>query len=427
MLSLALMALSKESSINAWHARLRRDEKMCEDMDLGRTPPSVATHYRLIQQIGVLFGGEELRASRVVRKDEAKAQARERDGRKVGSDKGVVREALERASAGALTHDLEGLARLLNRLLLAAVEESRGRWVMGGRWVSAVDGSQMPSWSKRARRVCACKEKCDCARLYFDPTAGNGYSRARDEYVFGSRVSAVVAKSLDRREELPLSVYVSKMRDGEATVAMGQLLSMSRASPGVLGESILGDMGYSGAPMCALAEQIGVTPTVRQKEKARDELVVLNDVSPPRCPSGQEMKRHGARGDQVIFVCGAHVGRERTFDRSRCQAAVPCEQGSKGKIGLTAYVSKGSALLERVRAAQETPEFKALYRHRTCVERFFSVIKSPSRVIRTRRVAVLQTLLVFQAVSMHVAAWLRFEHGFQGDLLEGVLLVARPM
>ena len=116
-----------------------------------------------------------------------------------------------------------------------------------------------------------------------------------------------------------------------------------------------------------------------------------------------------------------------SFDRSRCHAEVPCERGSEGKIGMTVYVSKGSALLQRVRAAQETPEFKRLYRHRTCVERFFSVIKSPSRLIRTRRVAVLQTLLVLQAVSMHVAAWLRFEHGFKGDLLEGVLLLARPM
>ena len=71
------------------------------------------------------------------------------------------------------------------------------------------------------------------------------------------------------------------------------------------------------------------------------------------------------------------------------------------------YIKEGTELLFSSVVKYETEEYKQVYAQRSAVERFFSVIKSPRRLVRTRRAVILQSLLVFKAINVHLQAWLK--------------------
>ena len=121
------------------------------------------------------------------------------------------------------------------------------------------------------------------------------------------------------------------------------------------------------------------------------------------------MKLHSKSDDRgQCFRCPARRalrGGGMKFERERCLAEVPCD--TERPFGPTFYVKEGTELLLSSALKYNTPEFKHVYAQRPSVERVFSVLKSPRRRIRTRRAVILQSLLVFQAINMHIQAWIK--------------------
>ena len=93
------------------------------------------------------------------------------------------------------------------------------------------------------------------------------------------------------------------------------------------------------------------------------------------------------------------------FERERCFAEEPCD--TERRFGPVTYVKPGAEQLYQAVLKRDSEEYKLVYAQRGSVERFFSVLKAPSRLIRTRRAVILQALLVFQAINVHVQAWLK--------------------
>ena len=161
-------------------------------------------------------------------------------------------------------------------------------------------------------------------------------------------------------------------------------------------------------PLGVLCDILGVTPVIAPTKKQRRHGVQLSD-GVPRCESGQLMTLHfqsESRG--ACFRCPARRalrGGGFTFERERCLAETPCD--AERSVGPTRYVKPGTASLATPKLPYDSDEFKRLYKQRPAVERIFSVLKSPCRLIRTRRAAVIQALVVFQGISIHVNAWMR--------------------
>lgn len=189
---------------------------------------------------------------------------------------------------------------------------------------------------------------------------------------------------------------------------MEQAISLHRAAPDLLGRVLTADSGYSNAETYQLCDILGVTPVIAPTKNQRETGVQLSD-GVPRCESGQLMTLHfqsESRG--ACFRCPARRalrGGGFTFERERCLAETPCD--AERSVGPTRYVKPGTASLATPTFPYDSDEFKRLYKQRPAVERIFSVLKSPCRLIRTRRAAVLQALVVFQGISIHVNAWMR--------------------
>ena len=147
--------------------------------------------------------------------------------------------------------------QMVNRVLLEVMGQSLEMGVLEAKDLAlCVDGSLYQSQANgEGRRRCGCGDlSCQCTRAYGDPTAGWGYSKSKDEYVFGHRVSAMVARG-GGSVELPVQVLVSPPKVGEEPLCLEGLARLWHERLGLrLGgrkaipaEYLVADLGYCGA------------------------------------------------------------------------------------------------------------------------------------------------------------------------------------
>ena len=80
---------------------------------------------------------------------------------------------------------------------------------------------------------------------------------------------------------------------------------------------------------------------------------------------------------------------------------------STSKIGPTVYVTEGTYDLHNPEITRDSDEFKEVYNRRGSVERFFSILKSPRGLVKTRRWPILQFMVIIKAISCHLRAWMK--------------------
>ena len=280
----------------------------------------------------------------------------------------------------------------------------------------------MKNYPKSCRSIklcdCSLKDRCACERAYCDPTAGWGYSKTKNEFVFGHRLHAVVAKG-EGVHDLPVQLYMNSPLMGEIPMAIEGLSRLKDSDWGKTMKSrtsipashFVGDLGYSYASMQHMANICGLKTVLLLPERLKRQADKMIDIKDgiPVCQSGQVMKRHSSDHRGICYRCPARVARRSggifryEIDKSRCELPVMCD--AESKIGPTVYVRDGSERFLKPEIDRGSELFGTLYKRRMSVERFFSRIKQKNKMILSRRLPILLFLLVVKAISFHVKAW----------------------
>ena len=452
------MLLLEEKSINRWAQSLRNSPEKAEliGYESPEKTPAPSTYYKFIyrildyynvkrptqitDQVNIISNtqndpfkpSDEFRHHSGIFRDIKSKEKRRRDkeeetGQKQRREEGVTFKKLEEVRDWN-TAQMD-FVQLINRLLLQAVKQSILMGVLPppNQLALCVDGtlykSQGSSYGNR-RCECAKNKKCKCPKSYSDPTAAWGYCKTKDEFVFGHRVSGIVARG-ETAIELPVQVIVSPPQVGEEPLCVEGLARLWQEKLGldlggrksIFAQYLVADLGYCGAAIHQCAQDFGLKPVIpllevsHTKQKDKKSCTVDRD-SIPRCPSGQEMKKHftcAKRG--TCFRCPVRWARRRgskvfyEIEHSRCDLAEMCDPTSK--IGPTIYVREGTYHRLNPEIPRDSEEFKELYNRRGSVERFFSRLKCSSGAVETRRSPILQFMAVIRAIACHVQAWMK--------------------
>jgi len=451
------MLLLEEKSINKWAQSLRNSSEKAEIIgyESPEDTPAPSTYYNFIYRIldyynaeqpaqitdqvnissdthtGPFKPSDEFRHhSGIFRdiksKEKRRKEKEEQTGKKQRREEGVTFKKLEEVRKWK-TAPMDFI-QVINKILLQAVEQSILMEILPppNQLAFCGDGTLYKSQgSSYGNRRCDCtNRRCKCPREYSDPTAAWGYCKTKEEFVFGHRVSAIVARG-ETSVELPVQVIVSPTRVGEEPLCVEGLARLWHEKLGLklggrkslFAKYFVGDLGYCGATIHQSTQDFGLKPViplldVSKRKLERQKKCVVDKNSIPKCPSGQEMKKHftcAKRG--TCFRCPArHVRRRGSklyyeIDPSRCDLAEMCD--STSKIGPTIYVREGIYHRLNPEIPRDSEEFKLVYNRRGSVERFFSRLKCSDGAINTRRSPILQFMSVIRGIACHLQAWMK--------------------
>jgi hypothetical protein len=311
--------------------------------------------------------------------------------------------------------------RLGHILLSCAVVESARRGLLGdiSQLPLSGDGSPLPSAADGGgRRDCDCdpKTRCDCPRLYSDPTATWGYDSYRKIYYFGHHFYelGVYRDGVD----LPLHVRIDPARETDHTAAMKAMDWLGKALrddyPGVAGTSFIGDAGHDGMPMYRFCQDWSMSTVIPLSRPApashpsRGE-VKFSDRGVPLCQANVEMTPRGTAGKDCrpLYLCPLRANKI-----ARCPLAPDGQDDwhcTGQKYGPVVTVAPKDDLRLFPQIPRNSARYKKLYRQRSGTERSNFIKKYGQYVLscRHRRSHLWHIRLAAVAVLQHAKAWCR--------------------
>jgi hypothetical protein len=223
--SFVLMGLLGITSFNKFVKRLRRRVELA--VLCGFAPddiPGVGTFYDFCHRLhdgprerpcqdtpapSQQLKGTRGRFRRNLKKEKKKAKKARQSELAFENEGRVAAEARRAMAELKVTTKPKLRDRLQEIFMRCAVIPSAERGLLGdvARLILLGDGSSVVSGaSPHGKRVCQCprETKCDCERLFSDPTATWGWDSYRNQYFFGYRMHAIVAAA---QKDLPLIQY----------------------------------------------------------------------------------------------------------------------------------------------------------------------------------------------------------------------------
>ena len=445
---IVLMVMLGETSFNRWAGRLKGEPELA--VLAGFAPgdaPGVGTFYDFCNRLE--DGPHRTKCRCRARPSDRRAGARGRFRRNLKGDQRLrkkkdkeeqarrnetktkihVGKALETLDQ-AVSNDVHD--RLNEILLRCAVIPSIRYGLLGSLEELVISGDTSPLESQAAPRgkpLCTCFQeglgRCQCDRIYSDPTATWGWDHYRECFYFGFKFHVLQAKDGDT--ELPLHILTAPAHEPDVIMGVSAMTRLYKQLRARLPEARIGvavfDKGYDATPFYRLIIRMGATPIIPLNQH-NVTLVDPNNVprdagGTPLCPGGCPMRRHclNRGAGRVTFNCpakrpthknGKHV---YTFRPDICPRNEPCDPGSSLGPFVTLSVEDDPRLNPPI--SRSTRSFSELYDMRTCAERFNSFCKVKGKVDRCpyRREHLFMINLMCQALHRHAQAWVRDRFG----------------
>lgn len=225
----------------------------------------------------------------------------------------------------------------------------------------AGDGTPIVTSARpRSKATCDCRAQglttCNCPRIYSQPDCDTGWDSSRERYINGYDLYMINA--CDSPHDLPL---YPRLHPASCHDAINFVLSSvefaQRFTLGTL-DKVLLDAAHDAEAIYRLIVHQDQEPIIDLNKRGKKNLKTESDIqiSPegiPICPKGRKMRPNG-------------------FDKSqkrrkwRCSPACDC---STAKYGRTFHTHSKDNLRLFPKTARDTEQWKAIYNHRTSVER----------------------------------------------------------
>lgn len=444
---LLLSMLVGTPALNPWSRRLRADPILQllagfgdkdEDGGVAKTP-SIGSFYDSLHRLHdgprPHRGAEresalERRRSREARKRNQPEHRRRSKAARKKEQQDVVAQAKDATAklVKVLQHSRknrrpEDLAKRMSELLWrSGVLESVRRGLMEiPRGLPLVgDGTPLPTAaSGHGRRVCSCAraKKCDCERVWPDPTATRGYDSYRDTYFYGYNLYEIGTVSDGAHLPLMLRLNPSNRVDhltgAEALEDLGKLLRDD--FPGLITPRFfVADCGHDALANHEHIRSWGLRPIIPLRGDApaehpdRDGLL-LSPRAVPLCQAKVEMAAWGTCDDKTaLFICPVKARKMETCPLAPAeQPDWLCEPTSARGPVVALNVNDNPRLFPIV--PRNSPAYGRLYKQRSSCERSNSIKKQALDLLscRHRRWSFWFVRATCAALLQHARVWVR--------------------
>lgn len=444
---LLLSMLVGTPALNAWGTRLRADPILQilagigdkeQDGGVERTP-SIGSFYDFLHRLhdgprahrGTERESDLLRKrSREPRKRNQPEHRRRNKTEKNAEQQQLAKQAkdataklvklLEESRANRRPEDLA--KRLSELLWRAGVLESarRGLCEIPRGLPLVADGTPLPTAAcGHGKRVCECPrtKKCDCARLWPDPTATRGYDSYRDAYYYGYNLYEI--GTVSDGSHLPLMLRLNPSNRGdhltgaEALEDLGKLLRDDL--PDVLRPRFfVADCGHDALANHQHIISWGLRPIIPLRgdgpaeHPSRDGLL-LSPRAVPLCQAKVEMAAWGTcDANTALFICPV-----KGNNLERCPLAPAddpgwlCDPASATGPVVALNVNDNPRLFPIV--PRNSPAYARLYKQRSSCERSNSIKKQALDLLscRHRRWSFWFIRATCAAILQHARVWVR--------------------
>lgn len=444
--ALILMALLGESGLNPWVATLRARPELrilCGfpltdpdgDPDRG---PGVATFYDFMARL--LDGpppkptvttrwtrpSTRRRGVKFLRHIDREKRRRKASRPAIKRMRAVAQQVSEAIAGRGHTSRLHGFAGRMQQILARVAVARSAKLGLFPRLLDiAIDGSCVRTHATpRGWQPDTPVEEGH--RHYSDPEATWGYDATRETHFFGHKAHAFVVRTATR--DLPVQLVIDGAHEPDGVLAALDLHDvkhlLTEHAPDHTVRSVIADAAYDAEAFYGLIDDIDAAAIIalNPRNPLRAEPDTDSD-GVPLCKGGCRMRRCGynKRRGVMVYNCPAKRPTRRkgkvihTFRPERCPLDNPlvdlCEP--KSKMGPLAYVRPADNPRVNLRIPRGDETFDQLYRKRSSVERFFSVLKLRGKWSRRpyRRRFIYQVTGIAHAIAVHVRAWVEDRYG----------------
>lgn len=237
-----------------------------------------------------------------------------------------------------------------------------------------------------------------------DPDANWG-RKSKDFSFFGYKVHLEVT---DTELPIPIAIKVSSANQWDGKF----LKELTEDSKKTLHEgdkkidAIIADAGYDSMENASYLIENDITPIIAENPRGRENPIQRGDIILTQdgkytCRAGFELAYWGRepKRRRFKFRCGLHKEQAK-----ECLFSSICWQTRYGPVF---YLKEDNKIKDIMRTIRQTKSFSHLYKKRTIIERFFSILKETHRLedIRMRGIKSIMTH-VFLSISAYLARWI---------------------
>lgn len=237
-----------------------------------------------------------------------------------------------------------------------------------------------------------------------DPDATWG-RKSKDFSFFGYKVHLEVT---DTELPIPLAIKISPANQWDGKF----LKELTEESKKTLHEvdkkidALIGDAGYDSMENASYLIENDITPIIAENPRGRENPIQRGDIILTQdgkytCKAGFELAYWGRepKRKRFKFRCGLHKEQAKA-----CLFSSICWQTRYGPVF---YLKEDNKTKDIMRTIRQSKSFLRLYKKRTIIERFYSILKESHRLeeIRMRGIKSIMTH-VFLSISAYLARWI---------------------
>lgn len=369
--ALVAMIHFKETSITQWIQTLYEDDILA--ILCGFYPgqiPSVGAVYDFQSR----FWKDSSPTKRVLRRGRKKGRKPQNKSEKMKpKHPGVVQRLAQRVRAGQVTS--LGVDEILNKIMAeCAVKPSARLGLLGENYAIAADGAPLITGAHPwGHRQCPCRkhgiQRCDCPKVFTDPTATWGWDSYHEQWFFGHTLYGIT--SADSPNDLPIYLTLNQASRHDSVSFVVALQRMHHLYPDMQHGRVLLDAAHDSYAIYDLVDSFGMEPFIdlngRQHSRRYQGPLDLTAEGVPICPAQLPMKNWGYQNDRcrIKWRCPCHQNLEQ------CPLGKPCSPSPYGRV---VYTKKDDDVRLFGAVARSSKTWKAIYKRRTTVERSFKRI-----------------------------------------------------
>ena len=277
------------------------------------------------------------------------------------------------------------------------------------------DGSKLETSSNHlGKKVCNCKEKCDCKRLISDLDARWGWDSYRKCWVYGYGIHQFVAFDPESKVELPITIQLTGANRHDSP--MGVSLLREAFLRGYSINLSVFDSAYDAYYFYFLCYTFGIIPIIPLNETNKGNFsypppIEVNEDAIPICLNNLTMTYWGFCKDRcrLKFRCPL-VALKKTPHLSTCPFSKLCSPSNYGRV---VYTKPMWDLRIFTPIPRKSKQWKSFYKKRTSVERSYKSHKYDCNLqtagVRGRKRWFWRVILA--AMCKHIKVW--FTHSLK--------------
>lgn len=347
----------------------------------GKTP-SVGVFYDLLNR----FWPTEQK-TKTLRKPKKRKQKRPKFGSKLQpKNPGIIERLVEKAISGKqFKPRAEGILQQI--FAQCAVIPSSQLGLLGDtlNMTIAADGAPLETGARPyGTKICDCRERaiyrCNCPRIYTDPTANWGWDSYHQRWFYGHTLYCVT--SADSQNDLPIQFLMPQASRFDGVSFVPAILQTIDQYPHFGFSRVLLDSAHDAYAIYDLIHHLGIEPFIdlnnRSKGKSKySGPLKINPDGVPLCQAGLPMLNWGFNKQRcrIKWRCPCYK------DLSKCPNGRTCSSSPYGRVIYTKPIWDRRLFTTTPRGSRE---WKQVYAKRTSVERGLKRILVDYRIENSR-------------------------------------------